>query len=139
MILLDTNVVSALMRPTDNPAVVSWLDRQAAVSIWTTAITVLEIRFGLQVMANGRRRKAFEQAFAALIHEDLEGRVLAFDAVAAETAATLAAARQRSGRPIDFRDTEIAGIAVSRHAAVATRNVKHFDDLPLSIIDPWTA
>jgi predicted nucleic acid-binding protein len=71
VILLDTNVVSALMRPSDNPAVVSWLDRQAAVSIWTTAITVLEIRFGLQVMANRRRRKALEQAFAAFIHEDL--------------------------------------------------------------------
>jgi predicted nucleic acid-binding protein len=100
---------------------------------------VLEIRFGLQVMANGRRRKAFEQAFAALIHEDLEGRVLAFDAAAAEAAATLAAARQRSGRPIDFRDTEIAGIAVSRRAAIATRNVGHFEDLPLPIIDPWIA
>jgi predicted nucleic acid-binding protein len=139
MIILDTNVVSALMRPEDNRAVVSWLDRQAPVSIWTTTITVLEIRFGLLTMADGRRRKAFERAFAGLIHEDLEGRVAAFDIAAAEAAAVLAAERQRKGRPIDVRDTQIAGIALARRAAIATRNVKHFEDSLVPIIDPWMA
>jgi len=139
MILLDTCVISALMRPQDNRAVVAWLDRQSSVSIWTTAITVLEIRFGLLAMPRGRRRAKFEQAFAGLIQQDLDGRIAAFDLAAAEAAAALAAERQRKGRPIDVRDTQIAGIALSRRAAVATRNTKHFGDLSVAIIDPWSS
>jgi toxin FitB len=139
MILLDTCVISALMRPQDNRAVVAWLDRQSSVSIWTTAITVLEIRFGLLAMPQGRRRAKFEQAFAGLIQQDLDGRIAAFDLGAAEAAAALAAERQRKGRPIDVRDTQIAGIALSRRAAVATRNTRHFGDLSVAIIDPWSA
>jgi toxin FitB len=139
MILLDTCVISALMRPQDNRPVVAWLDCQASVSIWTTAVTVLEIRFGLLTMPEGRRRAKFEQAFDGLLQQDLEGRIAAFDLVAAEAAATLAAARQRKGRSIDVRDTQIAGIALARRAAIATRNAKHFRDLSVPIIDPWTA
>jgi predicted nucleic acid-binding protein len=138
MILLDTCVISALMRPRDNRPVVAWLDRQASVSIWTTAITVFEIRFGLLAMPEGRRRAKFEQAFAGLLQEDMEGRIAGFDRAAAEAAATLAAARRRNGRPIDIRDTQIAGIAMARRAALATRNAKHFADLP-TVIDPWAA
>jgi toxin FitB len=138
MILLDTCVISALMRPQDNRQVVSWLDRQAPVSIWTTAITVFEIRFGLLAMPKGRRRAKFEQAFDGLFQEDLEGRIAGFDLAAAEAAATLAAARRRKGRPVDVRDTQIAGIAMARRAALATRNAKHFGDLP-TVIDPWAA
>jgi predicted nucleic acid-binding protein len=139
MILLDTCVISALMRPHDNSPVVAWVDRQASVSIWTTAITVFEIRFGLLTMPNGRRRAKFEQAFAGLLQEDLEGRVAAFDLAAAEAAATLSAARQVRGRPIDVRDTQIAGIAVARRATIATRNTIHFGDLSVAVIDPWAA
>jgi toxin FitB len=139
VILLDTCVISALMRPQDNQSVVAWLDRQAAISIWTSAITVLEIRFGLLTMPSGRRRARFEQAFAEFLQDDLGGRIAAFDLPAAEAAAALAAARQVSGRPIDVQDTQIAGIAIARRAAVATRNTKHFADLPVPIIDPWTA
>ena len=139
MILLDTCVISALMRPQDNRPVVSWLDRQPSVSIWTTAVTVLEIRFGLLTMPQGRRRAKFEQAFAGLLEQDLEGRIAAFDLAAAEAAAALAAARERKGRPIEVRDTQIAGIALARRAAIATRNAKHFGDLSIAIIDPWTA
>ena len=138
MILLDTCVISALMRPHDNRPVVAWLDRQASVSIWTTAITVFEIRFGLQAMPKGRRRAKFEQDFAGLLQEDMEGRIAAFDRAAAEAAATLAATRRQKGRPIDVRDTQIAGIAMARRAALATRNAKHFADLP-TVIDPWAA
>jgi toxin FitB len=137
MIILDTNVVSALMRPKDNSVVVAWLDRQASVSVWTTAITVLEIRFGLLLLPNGRRRKSLEQTFADFISEDLEGRVLAFDAAAADAAASLAAARRQTGRQVDVRDTQIAGIALARKAIVATRNVKHFDDSSIPVVDPW--
>jgi toxin FitB len=137
VIILDTNVVSALMRPGDNRMVVAWLDQQASVSVWTTAITILEIRFGLKLLPNGRRRKALEQAFADFVRDDLEGRVLAFDAGAAEAAASLAAAHRQAGRQIDVRDIQIAGIALARKAAVATRNVKHFDDPSITVIDPW--
>jgi len=139
MILLDTCVISALMRPQDNHPVVAWLDRQSSVSIWTTAVTVLEIRFGLLTMPQGRRRAKFEQAFFGLLQQDLEGRIVAFDLAAAEAAAMLAAERQLKGRPIDVRDTQIAGIALARRAAIATRNAKHFDDLSIPIVDPWAA
>jgi predicted nucleic acid-binding protein len=139
MILLDTCVISALMRPQDNRTVVAWLDRQSSVSIWTTAVTVLEIRFGLLTMPEGRRRTKFERAFDGLLQQDLEGRIAAFDLAAAEAATTLAAERQRKGRQIDVRDTQIAGVALARRAAIATRNAKHFDDLSIPIVDPWTA
>jgi toxin FitB len=139
MILLDTNVVSALMRPENNSVVVSWLDRQAPVSIWTTAITILEIRFGLLKMPDGRRRRAMERAFDEVIREDLDGRVAAFDLAAAEAAAVLAASRERIGRSVDVRDTQIAGIALARRATIATRNWKHYDDLSVPLIDPWHA
>ena len=139
MILLDTCVISTLMRPQDNRPVVAWLDRQSSVSIWTTSVTVLEIRFGSLTMPEGRRRAKFEQAFAALLQQDLEGRIVAFDLAAAEAAAALAAERRRKGRSIDIRDTQIAGIALARRAAIATRNAKHFGDLSIPVIDPWTA
>jgi predicted nucleic acid-binding protein len=139
MIILDTNVVSALMRPKDNRVVVDWLDRQASVSIWTTAMTVFEISFGLMMLPNGRRRKALEHAFADFVREDLEGRILAFDAAAAAAAAApLAVAYRRSGRQVEVHDIQIAGVAIARKAAVATRNTKHFDDLSMSVVDPWS-
>jgi predicted nucleic acid-binding protein len=136
VIILDTNVVSALMRPNDNPVVLAWLDKQPAVSIWTTAITILEIRFGLMLLP-GRRRSALEQSFADYVREDLQGRVLVFDTAAADAAASLAAAYRKRGRQIDFRDIQIAGIALARKASVATRNVKHFDDPTITVVDPW--
>jgi predicted nucleic acid-binding protein len=139
VIILDTNVVSALMRPKDNAAVVAWLDRQASVSVWTTAVTIFEIRFGLMLLPNGRRRNSLEQAFHDVIEEDLQGRVSAFDADAAALAARLAAAYRKRGLQIDIRDLQIAGIALSRKAAVATRNLKHYDDPSLTLIDPWQA
>jgi toxin FitB len=137
VIILDTNVLGALMRTVPDPAVVVWLDRQPADSVWLTSITIFETRFGLALLPSGRRRQALESAFDRLLQEDLESRVLDFDTAAATAAASLAAARQKTGRPIDIRDTQIAGIALARHASLATRNVRHFADLKISIIDPW--
>lgn len=139
MIILDTNVLSALMRTTPDPPVVAWLDRQPAESVWITSITVFEARFGLALLPPGRRRRALEAAFARLLEDDLENRVLDFDAVAATSAASLAASRQRAGRPVDLRDTQIAGIALARHGTLATRNVRHFADSHVPVVDPWTA
>ena len=139
MIILDTNILGALMRPVPDTAVVRWLDQQPAESIWITSITLFEARFGLALLPSGRRRQRLESEFDRLLREDLENRVLDFDSVAATEAASLAAARQKSGRPVDMRDTQIAGIALARHATLATRNVRHFADLEISIVDPWVS
>lgn len=139
MIILDTNVLSALMRTAPDASVVAWLDHQPAESIWITSITLFEARLGLALLPGGRRRKTLETAFARLLKEDLENRVLDFDSAAATEAALLAAARRKAGRPVDMRDTQIAGIALARHATLATRNVRHFTDLKVPIVDPWVA
>lgn len=137
MIILDTNVLSELMRRAPDSAVLAWLDRQPPLSIWITSITLFECQFGLALMPIGRRRQALETSFAALLAEDLDKRVLAFDTEAAAQAATLAAQRQLAGRPVDIRDTQIAGIAQSRRATVATRNLKHFEGLSVPVVNPW--
>ena len=139
MIVLDTNVLSALMRQAPEMPVVHWLDRQQADSVWITSITLFEVRLGLAVLPKGKRRQTLEVAFARLLLEDLEDRVLAFDSAAAVEAATLAAERQKAGRTVDFRDTQIAGIALSRRATLATRNTRHFQDLHVPVVDPWQA
>jgi predicted nucleic acid-binding protein len=135
MIILDTDILSGLMR--SDAALVEWLDRQPWMSVWTTSISVLEIRHGLAVMPAGRRQTLRLTEFGRVIEQDLEGRVLSFDRRAAEEAASLMASRQRAGRPRELRDTMIAGITLSQHATLATRNVRHFDDLSAPVVDPW--
>lgn len=137
MIILDTNVLSALMRQVPEAPVVAWLDRQPTESVWITSITLFEARLGLALLPKGRRRQALEIAFATLLQEDLENRVLDFDSAAATEAASLAAGRQKAGRPVDMRDTQIAGIVLARRATLATRNVRHFGDLKVPVVDPW--
>lgn len=139
MIVLDTNVISALMRQKPELPVIKWLDRQPADSIWITSVTLFEAQFGLARLPNGRRRQALALAFEQLLVEDLDGRVLDFDQPAARAAAALAAHRERSGKSIDMRDTQIAGIVIARQATFATRNVKHFLDLDIDVINPWAA
>jgi predicted nucleic acid-binding protein len=137
VIILDTNVLSALMRTAPEAEVVRWLDHQPAESIWITSITLFETRLGLALLPGGKRRRSLEVAFDRLLAEDLENRVLDFDSAAATEAAALAASRRRTGRPVDIRDTQIAGIALARRAKLATRNVRHFKDLTVTVIDPW--
>ena len=139
MIILDTNVLAALMRTVPEVPVVAWLDRQPAESVWITSITLFEARFGLALLPSGRRRQALEAAFARMLKDDLENRVLDFDSAAATEAASLAATRQKNGRSVDMRDTQIAGIALARRATFATRNVRHFGDLNILVVDPWAA
>lgn len=138
MIVLDTNVVSALMRDGVDPRIRDWFDGQPSLSLWTTAITVFEIRFGLARLAHGRRLEQLVSAFDLLIGTDLAGRVIEFDQAAAEEAARLMASREDVGRSVDLRDTMIAGICLARRAPVATRNVRHFADAGLTVIDPWS-
>jgi len=137
MIVLDTNVLSAVMREDPEQKVVRWLDRQARESVWTTAITVFEIRLGLSVLEKGKRRVRLEEAFKRALEEVLEGRVLPFDQSAAVEAGELAAGRRRHGIIVDMRDTQIAGIAILRRAKIATRNTKDFPELTAQVINPW--
>lgn len=137
MIVLDTNVLSALMRDTPDPAVVEWLDTQPTESIWTTSITVFEIRTGIDLLEPSRRRKRLDELFSQLLDEDLDGRVQSFDLTAALAAGTIAATQQRAGRAVEIRDVQIAGIAASRNATVATRNTRHFDGTGVCLMNPW--
>lgn len=138
MILLDTNVLSAMMRHETDPVVIAWLDAQPPESIWTTTITVFEIRFGLEILAAGRRRKALEEAFATALDEDFDGRVLGFDLAAAQAGAAIAARLRGAGRPVEIRDVQIAGIVAARKATLATRNTRHFEGAGITLVDPWS-
>jgi toxin FitB len=137
MVILDTNILSALMRDRPEPPVVAWLDGLAPESIWTTAVTTFEIRFGLERLPRGRRRTRLEGDFERLIEEDLERRVLPFDHAAAVEAAGIAMAARASGRTVEIQDVQIAGIARSRRATLATRNRRHFGDAGIPLVDPW--
>lgn len=139
MIILDTNVVSALMRDEPDPSVVAWLDGLPPESIWTTSITVFEVRLGLEILAAGKRRRQLEEAFAKALEEDFEGRVLPFDQSAAQAAGRISAERRRVGRTIEIRDVQIAGIVSVRKATLATRNTRHFQGCGLVLDDPWSA
>jgi hypothetical protein len=138
MIILDTNVVSALMNDPAESAVVAWLDRQARSSIWTTSITVFEIETGLGTMAAGKGQAALSKLFE-LILSSIDHRIAVFDEEAARLAANLTAFRQKKGRIGELRDTMIAGIVMARNAGLATRNVTHFADISARVVNPWVA
>jgi predicted nucleic acid-binding protein len=137
VIILDTNVVSALMRWPPDPSVLALLDSRDPDAIWTTTITLFEIWQGIELLPNSRRRAQLEADARRAFDQVFIGRVLDFDADSAKSASLLVADRARRGRPIDFRDTLIAGIVMSRRAEFATRNVRHFADLDLPVINPW--
>jgi predicted nucleic acid-binding protein len=139
VILLDTNVISALMTPEQDSVVAKWLDRQPKESLWTTAVTVFETRIGIDLLAVSRRRRLLEDAFALALEQAFAGRVLPFDESAAQAAGRIAAARRKMGRSMEIRDVQIAGIALAREASIATRNIRHFEGLGIPLIDPWSA
>lgn len=138
MTILDTNVLSALMRDVPDKKVEEWLDQQPETSVWTTSVTVFEVQVGLLVMPAGRKKSALSEAFE-LILDEFDHRIAVFDETAAREAANLTAARQNVGRVGELRDTMIAGIVLARHASLATRNVAHFNDIPATVINPWNA
>jgi toxin FitB len=137
VIILDTNVVSELMRPAGNPAVLSWLRKTGEGDLATTTITVAEIEYGLARLPDGSRADALRTA-AASLWESFATAILPFDVPAARHYGTLMAARERSGRPTSAFDAQIAAIAKVHSAKVATRNVADFQGLGLKLIDPWT-
>jgi hypothetical protein len=139
MILLDTNVISELMGPAPEQRVAHWMDLQSRSSLWTTSINIYETRSGLFAMPTGKRRAALEEKFEQLLQSAFTGRILDFDSDSALRAAELCAYRRKRGRPVDARDTMIAGIVLASHAKLATRNVKHFEDIASSVVNPWEA
>jgi toxin FitB len=139
VVILDSNVISALMHQRPPIAVRQWLDRQAELSVWTTSITVFEIRMGIEVLPQSRRRRSLEIEFQHVIEDDIERRIVPFDTSAANAATLLMAERKRTGRTGDLRDTMIAGIVIASHATLATHNMRHFNDLPVPVVNPWNA
>jgi predicted nucleic acid-binding protein len=126
------------MRDEPEAVVVRWLDEQPSDAIWITSITLFEIRLGLSLLPDGRRRRRLETAFIHLLEEDLDNRVLDFGSSAAAQAAALAATKQKAGRPVEVRDTLIAGIALAHRATLATRNLlRHFEGLEIPVVSPW--
>lgn len=138
MIVLDTNVVSELMRPSPSAAVRDWVTRQPQSELCTTAVTVAEIRYGLERLVSGHRRDRLVEV-AAEIFAAFRESILPFDADAADLYARIVSHRDRTGMPIEGFDAQIAAICRTRGAALATRNVKDFEETGLAIIDPWQA
>lgn len=137
MIVLDTNVLSELMKATPADSVMRWIASQPATSLYTTSITQAEILHGIMLLSAGKRRNAFEAAAQAMFNEDFAGRILPFGSDAASPYARIAAARRRAGHPISHFDAQIAAIAQSAGAAVATRNVSDFGGCGVKVINPW--
>jgi predicted nucleic acid-binding protein len=138
MVLLDTNVVSELARSEPNPVVLAWAMRLPRGALYTSAVTEAELRFGVALLPEGRRKRvliaALERMFATL----LVGRVLPFDRDAAAPYATFMAERRRLGRPVSTADAQIAAIARARGAALlATRNTADFEGCGVAVCDPW--
>lgn len=137
MILLDTNVLSELMRPQPNTAVVAWVNAHSGEAL-VSAITQAEISLGVALLPNGKRREALAAAVRQMFGEDFVGRCLPFDATAAEYFARLVAERRRIGRPVTTQDAQIAAIALTNNAVLATRNTDDFEEIPcLVLVDPW--
>ena len=138
MFLLDTNVVSELMRPSPEPKVRTWLDGQVTADVWISAITVGEIRLGLALLPDGRRKRRLSDLAELMFREEFGDRCLPYDVLASADYAQIVAARRRRGRPISVEDAQIAAIARSASLTIATRNAKHFAGIEgLSVVNPW--
>ncbi len=138
MMIFDTNVVSAMMRPNENLGIISWINQQTASSLpFITSISIYEILYGLGVSPSGKRIEHLTHIFQTQIMIFFESRILSFDLLAAQKTAQLSARRKLSGINIDMIDTQIAGIALAHKAKLATRNTKHFLDSGIELMNPW--
>jgi len=139
MIIIDTNVISELIRPTPEPAVEAWLGEQDGLSIYLTAISEAELCYGVAIMTSGKRRDGLGIAIDRILRDDMAGRILPFDSAAARAYADIAATRRSAGKPISQADCQIAAIARAHKAPVATRNTPDFEGCGIDLINPWTA
>lgn len=137
MIVLDTNVLSELMRPVPEPCVVDWLDAQEVSAVAITSVTVAEILYGIQRLPKGKRQRALALSAAAMFEEDFADRILSFDADAAVHYAERVAASEARGKGVHMADAQIAAISLRHQAMLATRNIKDFIPLGVTLVNPW--
>lgn len=139
-VLLDTNVLSELMRPQPSPVVLDWFARQAGTGFYTSSITQAEMLLGVALLPSGKRRDAIADAVEQMFEQDFAGRCLPFDDSAAHEYAALVAVRYKSGLPVSTEDAQIAAIALRHGLPLATRNAKDFRNISgLVLLDPWLA
>lgn len=137
MLVVDTPIISELMRPDPTPQVLDWFDAIPASDLYVTTITEAETRIGLAYMPDGARRRRFAASVDRLFEGFFAGRILTFDRTATRILAEFAAIRRSIGRPLPFADGQIAAIARTHDMIVATRNVKDFDGLHVQLVNPW--
>lgn len=137
MVILDTNVISELLRAQPEPRVEAWVGAQGAADLYLTTISEAELRYGVAILPAGRRRAALTAAVDAIVREDFQARVLPFDGRAAVAYARIAASRRAAGRPISHFDAQIAAIAQAKHATLATRNSTDFEGCGIEFFNPW--
>ncbi len=138
MIVLDTNVVSELMRAKPDARVMAWFEQQPSAGLFTTSLTQAEIFYGLALLPDGQRRQALMATARLMFDEDFAGRILPFDVEAASIYPEIAAGRRQIGKPISQFDAQIAAIVRSRGARLASRNMRDFSDCGITVVDPWT-
>lgn len=139
MSVLDTNVISELMRPEPHAVVFDWVAAQPRASLYTTTISQAEILAGIAILPSGRKRQFLEAAARAIFEEELAGRILPFDEGAARCYACLFAMCKEAGRPIATADLMIAAVTRAQDASLVTRNTRYFDACGIPLIDPWAA
>ena len=139
MIVLDTNVVSELVRPQQHSEVAEWVDRQLTENVYLTAITATELTYGVARLPAGRRQDELREVVDRLLLQRFRRRVLPFDLDAALAHGQLIAARERAGRPIPANDAQIAGICLARKVPLATRNTRDFEGTGVQLVDPWAS
>lgn len=137
MILLDTNVVSEPLRPAADPAVIAWLDEQVAETLYLSAVSIVELRYGVAALPGGRRKNGLAKALEEQVIGLFGSRILAFDAAAAQACADIRVRARNAGRGIGLADSYIAGIAKAQGLAVATRDVAPYAAAGVAVIDPW--
>jgi len=138
LIVVDTNVISELARQMPAPEVISWIDSLATGEVATTAITAAELLYGVARLPDGRRKTELSAAVNGLLNNELDGRVLPFDRLAADRYADIVSRRERLGQPIGIADAQIAAICSTAGAALATRNIADFEDTGIELINPWS-
>ncbi len=137
MLVLDTNVISELMKASPSPRVTEWWSQQQSAELFTTTVTMAEILYGIEILPKGKRRDSLLLEAEAVFMQDLAGRILPFDEEAARAFAEIAAQRRAEGRPVAELDAQIAAIARSRRAILATRNTSDFEGCGVHLANPW--
>jgi toxin FitB len=137
MLIVDTNVISEIMQLQPSPRVLGWWGQQPASELFTSAVTVAEILYGIELLPRGKRQERLFTEAEAMFTQDFAGRILSFDEAAAGECAQIAARRRALGRPIAEFDAQIAAIASAHRATLATRNLADFDGCGVRLVNPW--